>query len=220
MIPAQNQKLTARQDSTFVLEIRIQLKRKEMAQTNIEGEVSERVYFGIKYMTTIIKRTPNIPVKNSGKESADAPNADITEQPKIIDTQSIVNLQEPRDGTLKLMSFKPAVETFTFCLYSSTMASMSSELSDSEPSIFAIQSMSDAGSDKILDSSIGLSTDLFNGLPGGSPNNNHSLSTSSFFPLLLIFDLDFDIDRFDVLTEGTLLLKNHKLRRFGIFGFG
>lgn len=65
IIPAPNQNVTASQDSIFVLEIRIQLNKREMAQTNMDGVSSVWVYLGTKYKIPIINKTPVKKCKSS-----------------------------------------------------------------------------------------------------------------------------------------------------------
>lgn len=56
----------------------------------------------------------------------------------------MVTLQEARDGMRIFLSFGPAVVTLTFCRYSSTIASISVELSsESEPTLAVANSKSE-----------------------------------------------------------------------------
>jgi hypothetical protein len=98
-----------------------------------------------------------MPIKKVVSERFTAPTADETAHPKTVSIQIKANLKELLDGIFKLLSFKPAVLTFTFCRYSSTIASISVELSESESFALEMQSISELMSVMILDSSIGLS---------------------------------------------------------------
>lgn len=102
--------------------------------------------------------------------------------------------------------------TLTFCLYSSTMASISVELSVSVIICRSMHSMSDVGwSDKILDSASGAFT-ITRG-DCGSPSSSHSLSSSSSCCIFLSLDLDVGI----AMAFG--LLKHHILRLDDVPGF-
>uniref|UniRef100_A0A8D8NL01 (northern house mosquito) hypothetical protein n=1 Tax=Culex pipiens TaxID=7175 RepID=A0A8D8NL01_CULPI len=116
------------------------------------------------------------------------PHAVITLPTAINPIRITVNLQLVVVGSLSvLLSNGPAADTFTFCRYSSTMASMSVELSSSSSasslSVFsglandaAMHSMSDTWSDRMVDSTHGGLSGAFG--EGGSPRRSHSRSCS------------------------------------------
>lgn len=125
---------------------------------------------------------------------------------------SSATLQLVSDGTLRLASFSPAVETLTFCWNSSTIESMSSSDSDSELSALTMHSMSDVVASLKIDDS------AFSGLLAGwfigdeaSPSKSHSFSTSSFGPGLFSFEMD--LDRPCVLIDVEALFSSHMLVR-------
>lgn len=77
-------------------------------------------------------------------------------EPTTEKMHNMATRHEPIDGTFKLVSRNPAVDTFTFCWNSSTIESMSSsDVSESELAALTMHSVSEAvASLKIDDSAL------------------------------------------------------------------
>lgn len=144
--------------------------------------------YNLKKKTFLEKNLPLIPTTTVLVSQTINPHAVITHPTVINPIKITVNLQLVVVGSLSvLLSNGPAADTFTFCRYSSTIASMSVELSSSSSasslSVFsglandaAMHSMSDTWSDRMVDSTHGGLSGAFG--EGGSPSRSHSRSCS------------------------------------------